>query len=70
VFNALGGADVVTVNDLTGTDVRRVVVDEGSPGDSQTDRVTVNGTGGADTIFVGGAPGDVNVAGLSATSPC
>jgi Ca2+-binding RTX toxin-like protein len=71
VFNALGGADVVIVNDLTGTDVRRVVVDEGTPagssgGDGQIDRVVVNGTVGEDTIYVSGGPGNVSVAGLSA----
>ena len=32
-FNALGGADTVTVNDLTGTDVETVNIDlAGSPG--------------------------------------
>ena len=30
-FNALGGADVVTVHNLGGTDVKRVNVDESSP---------------------------------------
>ena len=42
-FNALGGADVVTVNDLTGTDVRSVNVDlagalGGATGDNEPDQ--------------------------------
>src|SRR6478752_7087890 len=45
-FNALGGADTVTVNDLAGTDVANVNVDlagalGGATGDGQADRVTV-----------------------------
>src|SRR4029453_8211660 len=50
-FNALGGADPVTVNDLTGTDVTSVNVDlagtiGGGAGDGSGDRVVVNGTNG------------------------
>ena len=71
-FNALGGADVVTVNDLTGTDVRAVNVDLAGPlggttGDSQADRVVVNGTNGDDTINVKGDAGSVKVSGLAPT---
>jgi Ca2+-binding RTX toxin-like protein len=47
-FRALGGADQVVVNDLTGTDVAQVFVDlspTSGPGDEQADTVTVNGTG-------------------------
>ena len=56
-FNALGGADTVTVNDLTGTDVSDVNVDlagtlGGATGDGQTDSVIVNGTNGNDAINV------------------
>ena len=48
-FNALGGADTITVNDLTGTDVTNVNLDLASPpgsgtGDGQADTVIVNGT--------------------------
>jgi Ca2+-binding RTX toxin-like protein len=69
-FNALGGADNVTVNDLTGTDVTSVDLDlagslGGATGDGQTDHVTVNGTNGADAATVGGAAGNVNVTGLA-----
>ncbi len=54
-FNALGGADAVTVNDLTGTDVNSVNVDlagalGGATGDGVADRVIVNGTAGNDAI--------------------
>ena len=58
-FNALGGADLVTVNDLTGTDVSSVNVDlagtlGGATGDGQPDRVVVNATNGNDAIDVSG----------------
>jgi hypothetical protein len=70
-FDALGGADLVTVNDLTGTDVTSVIVDlEGTPGgagDGQPDRVLVNGTNGNDTIDVNVDAGGVKVNGLAAT---
>jgi Ca2+-binding RTX toxin-like protein len=70
VFNALGGADLVTVNDLTGTDVTGVDLDlagvlGGAAGDGQTDRVVFNGTSGADAATVAGGPEDVNVTGLA-----
>ena len=58
-FNALGGADVVTVNDLTGTDVEEFNVDlagslGGATGDNAADDVIVNGTDGDDRIKVNG----------------
>jgi Ca2+-binding RTX toxin-like protein len=67
-FNALGGADNVTVNDLTGTGVTSVDLDlagslGGTTGDGQTDRVVVNGTNGDDAFTVAGGLGDVNVSG-------
>jgi Ca2+-binding RTX toxin-like protein len=72
LFNALGGADNVTVHDLTGTDVTSVGLDlagalGGATGDDQTDRVVVDGTDNADAIAVVGAAGDVSVSGLAAT---
>jgi hypothetical protein len=72
-FNALGGADVVTVNDLSGTDVRRVNIDlagtlGGAAGDGQADRVVVNATGGNDAIDVSGDASTVKVSGLAATT--
>jgi hypothetical protein len=71
-FNALGGDDLVTVNDLTGTDVRAVNVDlagslGGATGDGADDRVIVNGTNGKDTIKVKGDADDVKVSGLVPT---
>ena len=69
-FNALGGADVVTVNDLTHTDVRNVNTDlagtPGGAGDGQVDRVVVNGTNRNDAIEVSGDNAGVAVSGLSA----
>ena len=57
--NALGGADTITVNDLTGTGVTQVNLDLASPpgsgtGDGQADTVIVNGTNGDDAIAVDG----------------
>jgi len=71
-FVALGGADVVTVNDLTGTDVTSVNVDlagtiGGVAGDGSADRVVVNGTNGDDAISVTGDAGGVKASGLAAT---
>lgn len=69
---ALGGADNITVGDLTGTDVTAVNVDlanrAGSgTGDGAADVVTVNGTAAADNVQVFGTPGNLTVAGLSAS---
>jgi RTX calcium-binding nonapeptide repeat (4 copies) len=71
-FNALGGTDLVTVNDLTGTEVTDVRVDlaatvGGGTGDGQADRVVLNATDGEDAINVNGDAGGVKVSGLSAT---
>lgn len=71
-FNALGGVDVVTVNDLTGTDVNELTVDlaaalGGATGDGQADRLVVIGTNGNDAIDVSGDAGEVKVSGLAAT---
>jgi Ca2+-binding RTX toxin-like protein len=64
----LGGADKVTVNDLSGTDVRHANIDLSArgAGDGQADIVTVNGSDKADKINVGTFGGAVNVAGLRA----
>jgi Ca2+-binding RTX toxin-like protein len=68
---ALGGTDTLTVNDLTGTDVKQVAIDlagtpGGTVGDGQLDAVTVNATGGGDNITVTGGGTVVAVDGLSA----
>jgi hemolysin type calcium-binding protein len=70
VFNALGGADLVTVHDLTGTDVTNVAVDlagtlGGTTGDGAADHVVVEGTNGDDAIKVSGDATAVNVKGLA-----
>jgi Ca2+-binding RTX toxin-like protein len=71
VFNALGGQDAITVNDLALTDVKQVVLNlagglENNASDGVQDQVTVNGTAGNDAIVVTGTAGNVTVAGLAA----
>jgi Ca2+-binding RTX toxin-like protein len=63
---ALGGADLVTVDDLGATDVRDVDVDLGA-GDGAIDRVVVHGTDGRDHVRVSGDAAAVTVDGLAAT---
>jgi Ca2+-binding RTX toxin-like protein len=63
---ALGGADNLTVNDLSGTDVTQVNIDLAAPpasgvGDGAADTVTVNGTTDADVISVSGDATGTNV---------
>jgi Ca2+-binding RTX toxin-like protein len=71
-LNALGQADTITVNDLTGTDVTRVDVDlagvvGGTTGDAQPDTVIVNDANGDNqNITVSSAGGIVAVNGLAA----
>src|SRR5262249_10306330 len=70
-FNALGGADLVTVDDLSGTDVTAVNVDlagtlGGATGDGQPDRAVVNATNGDDVIDVNSDARGVNERGLAA----
>jgi Ca2+-binding RTX toxin-like protein len=69
---ALGGADTITVNDLTHTGITQVNIDLSAPagsgiGDGQADNVIVNGTAGNDQIQVTGAGTSVTVAGLQET---
>jgi len=68
-LNALGGADTITVNDLTGTDVKQVAIDlsAGSgQGDGAPDSVVVNGTAGVDHISIASSGASVVVNGLAA----
>jgi Ca2+-binding RTX toxin-like protein len=68
-FKALGGADTVTVNDVTGTDLTKVDTDLGAVGgvgDGVADNVIVNGTNGNDTIQLAGAGASASVVGLAA----
>jgi Ca2+-binding RTX toxin-like protein len=69
--NPLGGADSVTVNDLTGTDVVQTNLDlAAAPGgnapDGVVDSVVVNGTNGDDNIAVNGNGSGADVTGLAA----
>jgi hypothetical protein len=68
---ALGGTDTVTVNDVRGTDLRRVDVDlaaalGGSDSDFAADTVTVVGTDGDDSVAANADGGAIDVSGLSA----
>ncbi len=68
--NTLGGADSVTVNDLTGTDVTQTNIDlagtlGGSAGDGAVDNVVVKGTDGDDTINIDGNGSGADVTGLA-----
>jgi Ca2+-binding RTX toxin-like protein len=70
-FNALGGADTITVNDLSGTAVTEVNLNLGAPlnsttGDGAADNVIVNGTEGDDVVTVAGDSSGVSVFGLAA----
>lgn len=68
-FNALGGADKITVNDLSGTDLTELNLNlsaTGGAGDNQADTVTINGTNDDDTIVASGSAGYATVVGLSA----
>jgi Ca2+-binding RTX toxin-like protein len=69
-LNALGGADNIVVNDLSGTGVTQVAIDLASPpgsgmGDGAADSVTVNATKYDDVIAVQGQGGSLTAAGLS-----
>ena len=70
-FTARGGADSITVNDLSGTDVTEINLNlESTPGsgvgDGQPDSVTVFGTNGDDVALVAGDATGVSVLGLAA----
>ena len=62
-LRALGGADVVTINDMSGTDFRQANVDLGGA-DGAIDRVIVKGTENADHIKLTAHDTRVDVEGL------
>jgi Ca2+-binding RTX toxin-like protein len=67
-FNALGGADAITVHDLGSTDVNSVDLNlagtlGGATGDGQIDSVTVDGTEGNDAITTAGDASGLTVSG-------
>jgi Ca2+-binding RTX toxin-like protein len=69
-LTALGGADTITVEDMSGTDFRLAEVDLSAPAggpDLVADSVTVNGSGNDDEIAVDAGAG-VEVTGLRTTT--
>jgi hypothetical protein len=72
-FNALGGADRITVDDLTDTAVTQVNLDfadtlGGAIADGAIDTVEVNGTDGEDSIDIEGNGAWADVTGLAAVT--
>jgi len=70
LLRALGGADAITLGDLTGTDLRSADVDLSGiagtgTGDEQPDVVTVNGTAGPDNVQVTRSGSQVVAKGLA-----
>ena len=61
--NAKAGADTITVNDLSNTDVNKVNIDLGGA-DSASDTVVINATNGDDAITITNNNGVVTVSGL------
>jgi Ca2+-binding RTX toxin-like protein len=71
-LRALGNTDLLTVNDLAGTDLTNISVDlagtiGGTTGDALADTVIVNGTASPDTISVLAYADTVEVSGLAVT---
>ncbi len=69
-LNALGGADNLVVNDLSGTDLSEIDTDLAAPagsgvGDAQADNVTVVGSAGSDIAVVAGQGSNLEVVGLA-----
>ena len=68
--NALGGADTIVVNNLTGTDVQQLNLNlaatGGVVGDAQPDSIIVIGTTNEDVVFISGSSGAATVSGLAA----
>lgn len=69
-FHALGGADLISVGDLSGTDLTRLNLDlsstlSGGAGDGAADSVILSGTNGSDAVTVAGDASGVSVTGLS-----
>ncbi len=70
-LNTLGNTDQTTINDLSGTDLVEINIDQaatigGTAGDGAADIVIVNGTNGDDIIDIVGAGSSVSVLGLAA----
>jgi Ca2+-binding RTX toxin-like protein len=71
VFNALGGADAITINDLSGTDVVEVNLDladaSGVAPDGAADTIVAQGTEGNDVALVIGDAAGTTLVGLAAS---
>ena len=68
-YNALGGADIVVVHDLSGTDVVEVNINLaafGGAGDAAIDNVIIDGTNSDDVVVVVGDASGVAAFGLAA----
>ena len=67
-FRALEGFDIITVNDLSGTDVKQVAIDFAAAGvaDGFADMVIINGTAGNNAIKLALVGGALSITGLSA----
>jgi Ca2+-binding RTX toxin-like protein len=66
-FRALGGADDISLADMTGTDLTRLDLDLQGPvggGDGAADTVTIEGTPGPDDVSASGGAAGVDVLGL------
>lgn len=69
-YHALGGADVFTVGDLSGTDATLARADlagtlGGTAGDVTADQVVVNGAAASDSADITGGPGTATVSGFA-----
>jgi Ca2+-binding RTX toxin-like protein len=67
-FNALGGADTITVADMSGTDLLQTnlaLAGVGGGGDGAADNVILNGTGGNDTLTLTGGANILHAIGLA-----
>ncbi|MBA4099827.1 MAG: hypothetical protein C0484_24015 [Rhodospirillum sp.] len=66
-LQALGGADTVLVDDLSGTDLKQVVLDLSSGvagmGDGAADTVFISGSSGNNTFTLTSVGGDISIAG-------
>ncbi len=67
-FNALGGADTIVVNDMSGTDLTELNINlagAGGGGDGQADTIFINATNGDDVVLAFGDGSGVSVMGLA-----
>jgi Ca2+-binding RTX toxin-like protein len=65
-FHAADGLDTITVNDLSGSEVKQVAIDLAAGGVSFGDTVNTNGSAGNDAIKVAVAGSVASITGLSA----